>query len=113
MLSIKVNNISKSFKTYDRDPGLVGAFKSFFNRQYTNFNALRNINLNVEEGEILGILGENGAGKTTLIKLMVGLLHPTSGTIQIKDYVPWNRNHDFLKIMISIPRNIIFYLYST
>ena len=91
-MSIKVSNISKSFKTYDRDPGLVGAFKSFFNRQYTNFNALTNINLNIEEGEILGILGENGAGKTTFIKLMVGLLHPTSGTIQIKDYIPWNRN---------------------
>ena len=102
MLSIKVNNISKSFKTYDRDPGLVGAFKSFFNRQYTNFNALTNINLNVEEGEILGILGENGAGKTTLIKLMVGLLHPTSGTIQIKNYVPWNRNHDFLKMITVV-----------
>lgn len=102
MLSIKVNNISKSFKTYDRDPGLVGAFKSFFNRQYTNFNALTNINLNVEEGEILGILGENGAGKTTLIKLMVGLLHPTSGSIQIKDYVPWKRNHDFLKMITVV-----------
>ena len=101
-MSIRVNNLSKSFKTYDRDPGLIGAFKSFFNRQYTNFDALTNINLNVEEGEILGILGENGAGKTTLIKLMVGLLHPTSGTMQIKDYVPWNRNHDFLKMITVV-----------
>tara|TARA_A100001011_G_scaffold11889_1_gene12981 strand:- start:33339 stop:34331 length:993 start_codon:yes stop_codon:yes gene_type:complete len=101
-LNIKVSHISKSFKTYDRDPGLVGAFKSFFNRQYTNFDALTDINLNVEEGEILGILGENGAGKTTLIKLMVGLLHPTSGSIEINNYIPWKRNHDFLKMITVV-----------
>ncbi len=102
VLSIKVNNISKSFKTYNRDPGIKGALKSFFNRQYTDFHALKNINLNIDEGEILGILGENGAGKTTLIKLMVGLLHPTTGNIQIKDYVPWDRKHDFLKMITVV-----------
>lgn len=101
-LSIKVNNISKSFKTYNRDPGIKGALKSFFNRQYTDFHALKNINLNIDEGEILGILGENGAGKTTLIKLMVGLLHPTSGSININDYIPWNRNNDFLKMITVV-----------
>ena len=97
VLSIKVKNISKSFKTYNRDPGLKGAFKSFFNRQYTQFHALKNINLNINEGEILGILGENGAGKTTLIKLMVGLLHPTSGSIEVNNFIPWKRKYEFLK----------------
>ena len=101
-LSIKVSDISKSFKTYNRDPGLKGAFKSFFNRKYTNFHALKNINLNIDEGEILGILGENGAGKTTLIKLMVGLLHPTAGNIKVNDYTPWNRNYDFLKMITVV-----------
>tara|TARA_X000001036_G_scaffold170337_1_gene161151 strand:- start:3883 stop:4881 length:999 start_codon:yes stop_codon:yes gene_type:complete len=101
-LSIKVSNISKSFKTYNRKPGLKGALKSFFNRQYTDFHALKNIDLNIEEGEILGILGENGAGKTTLIKLMVGLLHPTSGTVNIKNYIPWNRDNDFLKMITVV-----------
>ena len=101
-LSIKVSNISKSFKTYNRAPGIKGALKSFFNRQYTDFNALKNINLNIDEGEILGILGENGAGKTTLIKLMVGLLHPTSGDININNYTPWNRNNDFLKMITVV-----------
>ena len=101
-MSIKVSNISKSFKTYNRDPGIKGALKSFFNRQYTDFHALKNINLNIDEGEILGILGENGAGKTTLIKLMVGLLHPTSGDININNYTPWNRNNDFLKMITVV-----------
>jgi len=102
VLSIKVNNISKSFKTYNRAPGIKGALKSFFNRQYSDFHALKNINLNIDEGEILGILGENGAGKTTLIKLMVGLLHPTSGDININNYTPWNRNNDFLKMITVV-----------
>ena len=101
-MSIKVSNISKSFKTYNRAPGIKGALKSFFNRQYTDFHALKNINLNIDEGEILGILGENGAGKTTLIKLMVGLLHPTSGDININNYIPWNRNNDFLKMITVV-----------
>ena len=101
-MSIRVSNISKSFKTYNRSPGIKGALKSFFNRQYTDFKALKNINLNIDEGEILGILGENGAGKTTLIKLMVGLLHPTSGDININNYIPWNRNNDFLKMITVV-----------
>ena len=101
-MSITVKNISKSFKTYNRDPGLKGALKSFFNRQYTQFHALKNINLNVEDGEILGILGENGAGKTTLIKLMVGLLHPTAGNIKVNDYIPWDRKNDFLKMITVV-----------
>ncbi len=101
-LSIKVNNISKSFKTYNRDPGIKGALKSFFNREYTDFHALKNIDLNIDKGEILGILGENGAGKTTLIKLMVGLLHPTDGSININNYIPWDRNNDFLKMITVV-----------
>jgi len=101
-MSIKVKNISKSFKTYNRDPGLKGALKSFLNRKYTDFHALKNINLNISDGEILGILGENGAGKTTLIKLMVGLLHPTDGNIKVNNYTPWDRKYDFLKMITVV-----------
>ena len=94
---IKISNISKSFKIFKRSAGLKGAFKSFFKREYQIFTALDNINLEMSEGEIIGILGENGAGKTTLIKLMVGLLYPTSGIININKYIPWKRNYSFLK----------------
>ena len=94
---IQVNNLSKSFKIFKRKPGIKGALKSFLKRDYHLFHALTNINLNVSEGEILGILGENGAGKTTLIKLIIGLLHPTSGQISVNGYVPWERNHNYLQ----------------
>ena len=94
---ISVKDISKSFTSFKREAGFKGALSSFVNRKYEIFHALRNINLEIECGEIVGILGENGAGKTTLIKLMVGLLYPSSGTININGFIPWKRKNDFLK----------------
>ena len=96
-MSIQVNNTSKEFKIFKREAGLKGAMKSFINRKFEIFHALKSISLEVNEGEIIGILGENGAGKTTLIKLMVGLLYPSSGSIDINGFNPWKRNHDYLK----------------
>ena len=93
---IDISNLSKSFKLFKRTAGLRGAFKSFFNRKYEIFTALENINLQINEGEIIGVLGENGAGKTTLIKLMVGLLYPNQGNILVDGYDPWKRNYKFL-----------------
>ena len=89
---IKISDLSKSFKMFKRSAGLRGALKSFFNRKYSHFFALKNINLDLQSGEILGILGENGAGKTTLIKLIVGLLYPTNGDVNVNGYNPCNRN---------------------
>ena len=93
---IKINSLTKSFKLFKRSAGLKGSLKSFFNREYQTFTALDNINLEINEGEIIGILGENGAGKTTLIKLMVGLLYPNKGDVIIDGYNPWERNYNFL-----------------
>ena len=96
-MPIQVNELSKHFKMFKREAGLSGAFRSFFNRKYENFHALKNISVRIEDGEILGILGENGAGKTTLIKLLVGLLHPSTGEVNINGFIPWNRKANFLK----------------
>ena len=96
-MPIQVNELSKHFKMFKREAGLSGAFRSFFNRKYETFHALKDISIQIEDGEILGILGENGAGKTTLIKLLVGLLHPSSGGVNINGFTPWNRKSDFLK----------------
>ena len=94
---INIKNIIKTFKAFHREAGLKGAMNSFFKRNYKNIEVLNDINLEIDEGEIIGVLGENGAGKTTLIKLMVGLLHPTAGTITVDGYNPWDRNHNFLR----------------
>tara|TARA_B100001029_G_C15063775_1_gene461305 strand:+ start:6263 stop:7255 length:993 start_codon:yes stop_codon:yes gene_type:complete len=96
-MSIQVKNLSKEFKIFKRDAGLRGAIKSFFNRKYEVFKAIESISLNINDGEIIGILGENGAGKTTLIKTLVGLLHPSNGSVSINGYSPWERKNDFLK----------------
>ena len=96
-MPIQVNELSKHFRLFKREAGLSGALRSFFNRKYENFHALTDISVKIEDGEILGILGENGAGKTTLIKLMVGLLHPSSGIVDINGFTPWNRKAAFLK----------------
>ena len=96
-MPIQVNELSKHFRLFKREAGLSGALSSFFNRKYEIFHALNNISLNINDGEILGILGENGAGKTTLIKLLVGLLHPSSGSVDINGFTPWNRKPLFLK----------------
>ena len=96
-MSIQVNELSKHFKMFKREAGLSSAFRSFFNRKYETFHALKDISVQIEDGEILGILGENGAGKTTLIKLLVGLLHPSSGEVSINGFTPWNRKANFLK----------------
>jgi len=96
-MPIQVNELSKHFRLFKREAGLSGALRSFFNRKYENFHALDNLSLNIDNGEILGILGENGAGKTTLIKLLAGLLHPSSGSVDINGFTPWNRKPSFLK----------------
>ena len=97
MSFIEVNQLSKSFKIFKREAGLKGALRSFFNRQYENIYAVKDTSFQIDKGEIIGVLGENGAGKTTLIKMMVGLLHPSSGTVTVNNHIPWKRENAFLK----------------
>lgn len=75
---IHLDNISKSFKVTKRASGTRNAIKSFLKRDYTTINALNNISFDIEEGEIVGYIGPNGAGKSTTIKIMCGILVPTS-----------------------------------
>lgn len=86
---IKVENLSKEFKSNKKYPGFKGAIKSFFSREYIIKKAVDNISFEIEDGEIVGYIGANGAGKSTTIKMMTGILTPSSGTISINGLIPY------------------------
>ena len=94
---IHVKNISKQFKISKREAGMKNAIKSFFKREYKTINALDDINFDIKEGEIVGYIGPNGAGKSTTIKIMCGILVPTSGECVVDGYVPWKDRKKYVK----------------
>jgi ABC-type uncharacterized transport system ATPase subunit len=83
MSLIEVKNLSKTFKKPIRGEGLKGMFKTLFSRKYEEIKAVDNISFNIESGEIVGYIGANGAGKSTTIKMMCGILYPSSGKVVI------------------------------
>ena len=83
MSFIKVNHITKTFKVSKRDSGLKAAIKSFFKRNYTTVDAVKDISFEIKKGQIVGYIGPNGAGKSTTIKMLSGILKPTSGKILV------------------------------
>lgn len=86
---IELKNITKEFKVLNRHEGLKGSLKDLFSRDYKIVRAVDNINLEVAQGEIVGFLGPNGAGKSTTIKMMTGVLEPSSGELIINNRVPY------------------------
>lgn len=94
-LVIQVQSLTKAYRSYRKEPGFIGAFKGLFHRRYETTLAANNISFSVTEGEFLGFLGPNGAGKTTTLKMLAGLLYPTSGTAQVLGYVPWKRDDGY------------------
>lgn len=83
MSLIEVKNLSKVFKKPIRGEGLIGMVKTLFSRKYEEIKAVDDISFNINSGEIVGYIGANGAGKSTTIKMMCGILHPTSGQVVI------------------------------
>lgn len=86
---ISLKNVSKEFKVLNRHEGLKGSFKDLFSRDYRIIKAVDNISLSVKQGEIVGFLGPNGAGKSTTIKMMTGVLEPSSGELIVNNRVPY------------------------
>mgnify|MGYP004612663333 CR=1 FL=1 len=96
---IKVENLSKEFKTNKKYPGFKGAIKSFFSREYVVKKAVENISFEIKEGEVVGYIGANGAGKSTTIKMMTGILTPSSGKVLVDGLIPYeNREKNAKKI---------------
>ncbi len=97
MSFIEVNHITKTFKVAKKKSGLKAAFKSFFKRDYKIVEAVKDISFSIEKGEIIGYIGPNGAGKSTTIKILSGILTPTSGKCKIGKMVPWQDRKEYVK----------------
>src|SRR5215471_9582651 len=95
MAAIQVTGLTKTFRTYKKQPGIGGAVKGLFRRQYEQTFAVKDVSFQIEPGELVGFLGPNGAGKTTTLKMLAGLLYPTSGTARVLDYIPWEREDGY------------------
>ena len=86
---ILMEGICKDFKVLNRHEGLRGSIRDLFSRDYKTISAVKDVSLKVDRGEIVGYLGPNGAGKSTTIKMMTGVLEPTSGTITVNGRIPY------------------------
>jgi len=83
MSLIKAKNLNKSFRIYSQGSGIKGYLKSFVKREYEEIHAVEDLNLEIEEGEMIGYIGSNGAGKSTTVKMLTGILEPSSGLIEV------------------------------
>jgi len=95
MPAIKVENLSKQYRVYRKREGLFASITGLFHREYNEVNAVADIRFEIEPGEMVAFLGPNGAGKTTTLKLLSGLIHPTSGAAHVLGFVPWKRENAY------------------
>jgi ABC-2 type transport system ATP-binding protein len=94
---ILARNLSKSFRAFSRREGVAGAVRDLFHREYREVRAVDGIDLSIGEGEIVGYIGPNGAGKSTTIKMLTGILVPTSGEVRVAGYVPWKEREEYTR----------------
>ena len=90
MAIIELEGLAKSYRVYQKREGLGASILGLFHRQYRQVEAVRGIDLRVEQGEFVAFLGPNGAGKTTTLKLLSGVITPTGGAARVMGHVPWN-----------------------
>ncbi|MED1950455.1 ATP-binding cassette domain-containing protein [Brevibacillus centrosporus] len=94
---IQVKQLQKEFRIHQSRAGLGGAFRDLFSREYKTVKAVDNLSFTVEEGEMFALIGENGAGKSTTIKMLTGILTPSSGDIVINGFVPFKEREDYVR----------------
>src|SRR3954453_22070132 len=94
MPAIEASKLTKIYRTYRKERGLWGAVKGLVRRKYDETRAADDVTFQIEQGELVGFLGPNGAGKTTVLKMLSGLLNPTSGDARVLGFVPWERRNE-------------------
>ena len=95
MAIIEINGLVKSYRVYQKAEGLRASLGGLFRRTYRTVEAVRGIDLKVEQSEFVAFLGPNGAGKTTTLKLLSGVITPSSGTATVMGYTPWLRENAY------------------
>ncbi len=94
---IEAQNLSKVYPVAVKEPGIIGTITHFFRRTYREIKAVQDVSFEIAAGEVVGFLGPNGAGKTTTLKMLTGLIHPSSGKVTVAGYVPYRRQEGFLQ----------------
>jgi len=102
MPMIEVQHLTRIFRTYKKQPGFWGGVKGLFNRKYDETAAAKDISFSIAEGEFVGFLGPNGAGKTTTLKMLSGLIFPTSGTARVAGFDPTKRENAYRRIFALV-----------
>ncbi len=100
--TITAQQLSKVYQVSEREAGFIASVRSFFKRKYKDVLAVQKVDFKIEQGEIVGFLGPNGAGKTTTLKMLSGLLHPTSGSASVLGFTPWERKPEYLRSMTLV-----------
>src|SRR3990167_10352606 len=95
--AIIVDGLIKNFEVVEKGQGIIGSLSSLFSPKKKTVRALKGITFNINKGELVGFIGPNGAGKTTTLKILSGLVYPTSGFTQVINFNPWDRKPEFLK----------------
>ena len=95
MAIIEVDGLTKTYRVFQKQDGLLGALRGLYRREYKEVKAVDRVGFSIEPGEMVAFLGPNGAGKTTTLKMLSGLLFPTSGTASVLGYTPWERQDGY------------------
>jgi ABC-2 type transport system ATP-binding protein len=97
MSIIVADHLTKVYPVAIKEAGMRGTLSHFFRRQHRLVEAVKDVSFEIQPGEIVGFLGPNGAGKTTTLKMLTGLIHPSSGNLRVAGHLPFNRRHPFLE----------------